>query len=155
MARPISQRGAGLCRWLPPGLCPGLATCARGGTTAEQTGTRGKTQLGSSQNWKSQWDLEVSNKKINYSVTNGVTGHVPFRGTKNLTFFTQKDQEKTVLSVVQAKKVLWTRYCLGICLRNLWNKSHITESRKEFMWNLWGSFSLFLDSRKEIKLYKA
>lgn len=41
---------------------------------------------------------------MNY-VTNGVIGHVPFCGTKNPTLFKQKDQEKTKLSVVQAKKL--------------------------------------------------
>lgn len=53
-------------------------------------------------------------------------------------FFRQKDQETTVLSLVQAKNV-WKRYSLSIYLCNLLNNSHITYSEK----NLCGNMILF------------
>lgn len=96
--------------------------------------------------------LRSQTKNKLFSATNEVIGHVPFGGTKNPKFFKQKDQEKTKLSVVQAQK-LWARYSLSICLCNLLNKSYIAESRKEFMWKH-DSFSVFLDSKKEIKVYE-
>ena len=142
------------CRQVLPTSCPGLATCARGGTTAAQACHKGQDiaqvlpELGVSMK---SWGSTTKNKL--YSVTTGVIGHIQIYGTKNSTFFKQKDQEKTLLSVVQAKN-LWTRYSLSICLCNLFNKSHITDSREEFMWKH-DSFSLFLGSRKEIKLWKA